>query len=185
MPAEVSLTVTPDLQDVTARLKQYAEGGGKELKKQLAKEMRGLGDKIVRAEQESARRTKVRGVAGSGDNSRVRYKRGGSAAGSGKGIRGPVANSIMRRNRLSGREVGVEVRASKGKMPPGLEKMPWNLNRGGWKHPVFGDRSTWAAQVVTPAGFFWRARDEMKPVVQREIRSLAEKYMKEALKLGA
>lgn len=182
MPAEVSLTVTPDLKDVTARLKQYAEGGGKELKKQLAKEMRGLGDKIVRAEQDAARRTKVRGVKSSGG---VRYKRGGSAAGSGKGIRGPVANSIMRRNRLSGREVGVEVRASKGRMPPGLQKMPWNLNRGGWRHPVFGDRSTWAAQVVSPSGFFWRARDEMKPVIQRQIQELARKYMEEALKLGA
>lgn len=179
MPAEISVTVTPDLAAVTAHLKKYAEGGGKELKKQLAREMRAVGDQVVNAEKSAVGRTKIKGVKSGGS---VRHKRGGST-GSGTGIRGPVAASIKRRNRLSGRVVGVEVRAAGGGLP--WKRAALAVSLGKWRHPVFGDRDTWVTQVAFPPGFFWKTRDEMKPDIQRQIRALAEKYMKEALNLGA
>lgn len=184
MGFDFSISVEPDIAAVSARLKQYDERGGRALKNQMAKEMRGLGDKLVKAEQAAAKNTKVRGIAGRGSSERVRYKRGGRTGG-GVGIRGNVANSIVKRNRLTGREAGVEIRASRSKLPADFKKMAWALNRGAWRHPVYGDRSTWATQTVSPRGFFWRTRDEQKPYVQRQIRQIAEKYMKEALKLGA
>jgi len=180
MTASLSVDIEPDLAAVTARLKQYAEGGGKELKKQLAREMRGLGDRVVTAEKDAVMRLKIRGVK---SGNRFRNKRGGRR-GEGKGIRGPVADSIIKRNRLSGQTVGVEIRASRSRMPAGMANMPRNLNKGSWRHPLFGDRGSWYDQVASPPGFFVQARKEMEPVIRRELQALAQKYMQEAMKLG-
>lgn len=180
MGFDFSISIEPDLAAVSARLKQYDERGGRALKNQMAKEMRTLGDRLVKAEQAAALSTKVKGVT---RDNRIRNKRGGKA-GPGVGIRSNVASSIVKRNRLTGREAGLEIRASRGKLPAEFKKMAWALNKGAWRHPVYGDRSTWAAQTVSPRGFFWRTRDENKPMIQRQIRLIAEKYMAEATKLS-
>lgn len=159
MPAALSMTVTPDLKKVAADLKALDKAGGTRLRRDLAAAMRKIGDEFVKAEQAAIRGTKVKGVKKGGG---LRHRRGEKALpkGSGQGIREPIARSVMRRNRLTGKEVGVEVRVSKSKMPAGMANIPHAAQRGKIRHPLFGDTDQWYEQVVTPAAWWSKTGKE-------------------------
>ena len=68
-------------------------------------------------------------------------------------LRAAVARSTRISVRTTGR-VGVSIRASKRGMPRGFLNAPQRLNsRRGWRHPFFGDRERWYAQMGKPGWF--------------------------------
>lgn len=161
MPASVSIVVEPDIKGVAAKLKALDAQNGTRLRKDLAAAMRKIGDEFVKAEQAAIRGTKIKGVKKGGG---LRHKRGGKPLpeGHGKGIREPIAKAIMKRNRLTGQQVGVEIRVSKGKMPPSMANIPSAAQRGMIRHPLFGDTSQWYGQAVMPAGWWSKTgREQM------------------------
>lgn len=172
MSAEVSVTITPDLHALTSKL--VAEGkDGKTIKNALAKQMRQIGDKAVEFEKESIAGTTIRGVKGSSRGGKERVKRGGRGRGSGKGIRGPIANAIKKRNRLTASKstgAGIEIRVSQSAMPEGLERVPWWTDRkGSWRHPIFGNKNAWAQQNAHPTGWFTRGAKRAEPMARAGI----------------
>lgn len=165
MSAGLQVTVTPDLDALTKKLLSQDAAGGRVIKNALAKRMRTIGDDLVAAERASIMGTTIRGVKGSSRGGAERIKRGGSK-GQGKGIRRNIAGAIEKRNRMTGKDVGIEVRVSRGKMPSGMGKVPFNANLGHWRHPVFGDRKVWAGQNVTPALWWTRPIKHQSPKAQ-------------------
>jgi len=171
--AQLDVQITPDLRSITARIKAQADGG-KLIKRELAASLRKIGDRVVQAEQQAILGTTIRGVKGGQRTGDERIKRGGRR-GQGQGVRRNIAAAIMRRNRLSGREQGVEVRVSKGRMPAGMGKIPFNANtQGQWRHPVFGDRNTWASQTVSPRMWWTRTAKEQTSKVNADMRAVLD-----------
>ncbi len=73
------------------------------------------------------------------------------------GLRAAAANTVSASVRSGGRSAGVYIRSRASLMPGGQQKLPMYMNRGQWRHPVFGgDR--WVTQVVTPGWFDKPAR---------------------------
>ncbi|WP_285647568.1 hypothetical protein, partial [Lentzea sp. NBRC 102530] len=70
-----------------------------------------------------------------------------------RGLRDTVANAVAAKTTVSARSASLRVRAAQSKMPHDQRKLPRYLNRGEWRHPIFGDRDSWAKQTAPPAWF--------------------------------
>lgn len=64
------------------------------------------------------------------------------------GLRRRVAAGVKVRTRTSGKNVGVRIVA--GKLDG--TNLPRRLNKGSWRHPVFGS-DTWVTQTIQPGWF--------------------------------
>lgn len=175
MSAQLSGRWDPDIKALSDKLKAQDSSTGGRLKKDLAKAMRDIGTTVVQAEQAAIRGATIRGVKRGG---KTRFKRGGST-GSGKGIRNNIAASIVRRNRITAKEQGIEVQTSGSKMPAGMNGIPFKSNSGSWRHPIFGNRKAWAAQTVSPAGWWTKTADELKPKIETDVRKVVEDFTKQ------
>jgi len=176
MPVQVEVTITPDLDKLTRALRRTAEG--KLIKNEMARALREIGKDVVRIERESIMETPItadpRGTKPSGK-------------GGGKGIRRPIANSIVTRNRLTTTQrtvAGIEVRVSKSALPEGLKNIPSAMERrGGWRHPVFGNRDVWVRQKA-PDGWWTRGKQRALPMAEAKgiaAMQRAERRMREEL----
>lgn len=177
MPADVSITVAPDVAAIARKLKELDAAGGGRLKNELAAAMRKIGKQFVEAEKASIRGTKVKGVK---RNNVVRNKRG-LPKGSGQGIREPIARAIVSRNRLTNTKktvAGIEIRVSSSKMPQGMEKIPSYAQRGLIRHPLFGDRSQWYSQVVTPAAWWSNTGREQLKLAREDLIKVCNDFAK-------
>jgi hypothetical protein len=158
-------------------------GSGKLLQRELSVALRGIGDKMVDAERAAIMGLTIRGVKGSSRKGSERIRRGGKTKGSGKGIRGPMAAAVTRKNQFTGKGAGVEVRISGSKMAainPGTNKIPTEANLGHFRHPVFGNRKTWAGQNVSPAYWWDKTRQAQRPMVEAEFKKVIEEFKAKA-----
>ncbi|WP_260859785.1 hypothetical protein [Streptomyces cupreus] len=107
-----------------------AEEDGKELRKELAKNMREA-LKPGAAEAKSS----IMAMPSSGLMSTA------------PALRSAVAKKIRPEVKLGGRWSGARVKAFKTKNVRGFPNAPKRLNRaGGWRHPVYGNREVWVQQ---------------------------------------
>ena len=171
MPVDVTFTVSPDIAEVAAKLKALDSTNGGRLRKDLAAAMRVIGRDFVKAEQAAIRGTKIKGVKKGGG---LRHKRGDKPLpkGSGHGIRNSIARAVKTRNRLTNTKTsvaGIEIRVSRSAMPPGMEGIPSDAQRGRIRHPLFGDRSQWYSQQVMPAAWWSKTGNEQLAKAQAEL----------------
>jgi hypothetical protein len=129
---------------LTRTLRQTAEG--KELLKQLRKDLRRQAQPMV-----PAVRSSIRGLPSRGESRR----RGR------KSLRAEMARAVTLQVKTSGRGAGISVFMSPKKMPDGKKGLPGYFERIPGKerlrHPVFGNREVWVqAQNVPPGGYFTR-----------------------------
>jgi hypothetical protein len=114
-----------------------AEEDGKELRKELVKNLRGA-LKPAADEAKSA----IRSMPASG------------ARHAGMSLRREVAKKVSIEVRLSGRTVGARVKARKTPALRSFTNAPKYLNRKrGWRHPWFGERELWYDQMGRPDWF--------------------------------
>lgn len=52
------------------------------------------------------------------------------------------------------RTAGARIRMRSSVMPGDQAKLPKHMNRGRWRHPVFGSTAAWVGQSATPTGWF-------------------------------
>lgn len=72
---------------------------------------------------------------------------------SGKSLRAAIASQIKTESRLTGRTVGVRVKAKKRGMPRGFTNAPKRTNSAkGWRHPTFARDETGASRWVHQTG---------------------------------
>jgi hypothetical protein len=114
-----------------------AEEDGKELRKELVKNMR----QALKPAADEAKAA-VKSMPSSG------------ATHAGMSLRKAVAQKVAIEVRLGGRSVGAKVKAKKTPNVRGFSTAPKRLNRAkGWRHPFFGDTERWYSQRGKPDWF--------------------------------
>lgn len=101
-----------------------------------------------------------------------------------RGVRDAIAAGVRLSNRKSGRFAGVTIRSSGSKLPPDQKTLPRAMNRGKWRHPVFGNRNNWVEQVVTPVKWFDDPGKKAKPSIYREVTVAVKETLAEAQRRG-
>lgn len=89
-------------------------------------------------------------------------------------LRASIAKGVRIENRSSGKRAGVRVLSRTSALPADQKYLPRHMNRGKWRHPVFGNRDVWVEQTFTP-GWFNKPIQEHRPAVREAIEAeLAE-----------
>ena len=70
------------------------------------------------------------------------------------GLRAAIAQATRAVQQDRGNSVGVRVYVNSTYLPPDQRKLPRHMNRGQWRHPVFGNKNVWVTQTVSPEGWF-------------------------------
>jgi len=177
MTSIVSVSVqTPDLESVAKKLM-----GDKQLNRDMKKALRQQADLLVASEKAAVMGLSSKGLKGSNaaqaakafaelrGKKKITDAKIGAALGR-AGLRQSVSNSIGRIIRYQGNDVGIRVRAQASKMPPGMDTMPRAMNKGKWRHPLYGGKEFYTQTVSPPR--FWdqtsvERRDEIIKAMQQ------------------
>ena len=87
-------------------------------------------------------------------------------------VEASIARGIRSVVKTGGRSDQVGVRVSTNAaatLPPEHRSLPRLLDKGKWRHPLFGDRERWYAQATTRAGWFERVALTHQPTATRRI----------------
>ena len=123
------------------------------LKREVSKRLRASADR-VKARQQQA-------VGASGDLSAA------------------IARSVTVSTRFSGRNTGVNIRASGAKMPEkNMRRLPKYVDRGSWRHPVYGNRKAWVVQQSWAPGWFTQAGRSELPAVRDDMNRTLNTYVR-------
>ena len=95
------------------------------------------------------------------------------------GLRASIANSMKYVVRYQGKDVGVRIRASRSSMPPGMASMPRNVNRGQWRHPVYGYQQSWVVQRTAPKNWFYKTGDQFREPFKEEFAKTVAAYQQQ------
>lgn len=90
------------------------------------------------------------------------------------GLRQAAAQSLAITVRGTGKRTGVEIRSRKSVMPAGKGRLPRLMDKGSWRHPVYGGK-TWVTQT-TPPGWFLGTGARMRPEAVRELSAVVDKF---------
>ena len=77
----------------------------------------------------------------------------GKAAGR-AGLRDTIARNTRIVKKDSGLAGQVGVRIAVQGMPADQRKLPRHMDKGAWRHPVYGNRNAWVTQTVSPSGWW-------------------------------
>lgn len=137
------------------------EADGKRLRADLIKELR----RAVDPAKEKAK-SAVMGIHSSGLTH-------------GKPLRATIASQVKSEVRVSGRLVGIRVRAKNRGMPRRFGQAPKRTNATGWRHPVFGRQTRyWVHQIGKPGWFddtLAEGRGEYRIAVHRAMEDAARR----------
>jgi len=160
MPVDIQFARPEDLRMIAAACRAVGDGGA--VRKEFIKAMRPVVKKAaedvkstVRSLPVSARATWTKGGSGHAARVAYQYQRSGyrstrRAARRG-GLRESIARSTKTSVRTGGRQPGIRVRIDPKGLPPDQRKLPMYLDDpGGWRHPLFGNRSKWVHQQGKP-----------------------------------
>lgn len=180
----VIVTGTQEFRRVSAQLKAAGDG---RLVREMRRGMRRAADPMLREAKANVLGLNVKGARGSGRRDRYEHALSRSRkvteavkqrAARGRGLRSSVANAT-RIEVTGGANAGVRMRTNTRMMPADQRKLPAHLNTGRWRHPVFGNRSSWVTQTAAAAGWFDRstvthgprirdgARDVLDNIIER------------------
>lgn len=80
---------------------------------------------------------------------------------------------LQANNRASGPRAGVRIATKNSMLPPEQRILPRLMNRGRWKHPVFGNHKfgegPWVEQTSTASGWWTMTLKRYRPLVRAEI----------------
>jgi len=92
-------------------------------------------------------------VERSSNRAKARETAGRKLQSDGFSLRKTIAQSLRTKITYSGRTQGVRIRVDPTKLGRAGRKLPKNIDKGQWRHPVFGDRENWVVQTVKPGWF--------------------------------
>lgn len=168
--ARVEIRGTREFRELARKLK---DAGENKIARELNKAMKQSAGPLVNEAKRNVRALQIKGEGGRGGSI---TRRGGSSARlaryrmalgrkktlseerklalyrKSRGLRDTVANAVSAKTTVSARSASLRVRAAQAKMPHDQRKLPRYLNRGEWRHPVFGG-DTWVRQTAPPAWF--------------------------------
>jgi hypothetical protein len=155
-----------DFLELAARLRRHESG--KQIRSAINRVLNGELDQVVRAQRRNMLGIESRGIRGRGSARRETFTRHRSPRTRSRafGLRATVARSVQRRVKWSGRQYGAVIRVDRQKLPQSQRRLPAHMNKGQWRHPVFGDTERWVRQEVTP-GWFSKPLGPATPRIRR------------------
>ncbi len=91
------------------------------------------------------------------------------------GLRATVARSLTTQIAASGRSASARIKVDQNKLPPNQRKLPYWMEKGHWRHPIFGNKERWAGQNSTPDWFNGTLRshqDNVREAIREEVRQV-------------
>lgn len=165
MPGSFEVKGTREFRLTAAKLK--AAGNGKTLTQEMSKRMRTAAQPAVDDAQDNVKSidSKAGGRGGGSQarreftlsRSRTQNERAKKQTAAGRGLRATIARAVRTTAKASGKSASVRVEVNTKLLPEDQRELPWWINAGAWRHPVFGNRETWVQQTVTPKGWFDRS----------------------------
>lgn len=156
MPRSVQITGTGQLVSLSRRLRT---AGGARLQQNLSRRIRRAAEPLHKDLQSAVRSVQL---PGSG-----RKTRGGPSPTT-RPLRSTLAGGIRISVRL-GAQPGARVWMDKSRLPSDLRNMPWVLDEGRVRHPVFGNRKRWTTQQASPTRWWTRTVDAGTPRMRAEV----------------
>lgn len=126
----VEIRGAEQLGELAKRLKAEGEAG-KGLRRELLKEIRSAAKPLAEAAKSAVKALPTKPPEDTG-------------------LRRRIAAGVKVRTRTAGKQVGVRITA--GKLDANDANLPRRLNKGSWRHPVFGS-DTWVTQTIQPGWF--------------------------------
>nr|WP_240964271.1 hypothetical protein [Streptomyces sp. C1-2] len=133
--------------------------GGPRLQQNLARRVRRAAEPLQRDLQQSIRTVQLPGSGRTG--------RGGPTPTT-RPLRATLAGGI-RISVRQGASPGARVWMDRSRLPADLRNMPWTIENGRVRHPVFGNRRRWATQWARPTGWWSRTVQAGVPRMRAEI----------------
>jgi hypothetical protein len=149
--------------------------------KALRSEIRSIGKRIMREQEQAVKSTSSRGSRSGGAKTRALHamritadnglsgsisasqaRRANRATSLRAAAAGALTLEVRERPSARARESGVRIRMRAGKMPGDQKRLPKNMNRGRWRHPVFGNKEVWVSQQTDPPGWFDETFDRQR-----------------------
>ena len=144
-----------DQRRLAALQKRMKDAGDKGLTRELSKGMKAAAEPIAAAERSAAQ-----SLPASGSKS--------------TGLRAAIASAVSIRYSRSKRNPGVRVYVPARKMPQGQGRLPRLMNKGAWRHPVYGNKNNWVEQKSDRGWWDDTAKKEL-PRVRRELAAAIER----------
>jgi hypothetical protein len=156
MPGSVQILGTGQLLELSRRLRA---AGGPRLRQNTARRIRRAAEPLQKDLQRAIRTVEL---PGSG-----RKVRGGPSPTT-RPLRATLAGAV-RISVRSGASPGARVWVDKGRLPADLRNMPWVIDDGRVRHPVFGNRKRWATQWARPTGWWSKTVQNGTPRMRAEV----------------
>lgn len=133
--------------------------GGPRLRQNFSRRIRRAAEPLQRDLQAAIRSVQL---SGSG-----RTTRGGPSPTT-RPLRATLAGGI-RISVRAGSNPGARIWIDKGRLPDDVKNMPWVIESGRVRHPVFGNRRRWATQWARPSGWWSRTVQSGTPRMRAEV----------------
>lgn len=166
MPRSVQILGTSQLTTLSRRLRA---AGGPRLQQNAARRVRRAAEPL-KGDLQRAIRSQPIVSEGRKPNRRGRIPSGGPSPTT-RPLRGTIAGAV----RISVRQgsfAGARVWLDRSQLPADLRKMPYVIEDGRIRHPVFGNRRRWATQWARPAGWWSRTVRAGLPRMQAEVQRI-------------
>lgn len=156
MAGSVQILGTGQLVELSRKLRA---AGGPRLRANTARRIRRAAEPLQRDLRQAIRTVQM---PGSG-----RKVRGGPSPTT-RPLRATLAGAV-RISVRSGASPGARVWMDKSLLPDDMKNMPWVIEAGRVRHPVFGNRKRWATQWARPSGWWSRTVQTGTPRMQAEV----------------
>ncbi|MFB7597261.1 hypothetical protein [Streptomyces sp. NPDC056160] len=156
MPSSVQILGTGQLIELSRRLRT---AGGPRLRQNTARRIRRAAEPLQRDLQRAIRTVQLPGPG--------RTVRGGPSP-TARPLRATLAGAV-RISVRQGASPGARVWVDRGRLPEDLRNMPWVIENGRVRHPVFGNRRRWATQWARPTGWWSRTVQAGTPRMRAEV----------------
>ena len=161
MPQSVQILGTGQLLTLTGRLRA---AGGARLRAHMARRVRRAAEPLQRDLQQAIRTVNLPGSGRSG--------RGGPSPTT-RPLRATLAGGVRISVRTTTRP-GARVWMDKARLPADVRNMPWVIEQGRVRHPVFGNRRRWSTQSARPTGWWSRTVQAGLPRMRAEVARVAD-----------
>ncbi|MGC4912732.1 hypothetical protein [Streptomyces albogriseolus] len=163
MPSSVQILGTGQLVTLSRRLRA---AGGPRLRQNMARRIRRAAEPLHRDLQDAIRRQPLI-PEGRKRNREGRLGRGGPSPTT-RPFRAMLAGGV-RISVRQGASPGARVWMDRSRLEPKARGVPWRINEGRLRHPVFDNRRRWATQWARPSGWWTRTTAAAFPRMRAEV----------------
>jgi hypothetical protein len=156
-PFALSVEVGPEFRALARSLHE----ADADIQKMFQKATKDAGKPLVEKVKTAVESLNSKGYASGGRRQRGKYlasktKRGRSNAET--SLRKTVARGVRLKSRF-GKNATIEVICDPRRLPPEMRTLPMWMDKGKWRHPLWGEEEKWVTQTVSPVGWFTKTAE--------------------------